>query len=202
VNQLLDWVSALPEAALYAILFVAGTIENLVPPFPSDVVIAFGGFLLAQGGRGTILGVFLSVWVGNVGGAMLVYALGRKYGAEKIEKRLGGRHAADRDARLHKLFDKYGMVAIFLSRFVPGVRAIVPAFAGALKLSPVWVAVMVASASAIWYGLITVVAFRVGSDWERLRDTVAQYATVAALVGGALLVIGGVAWLIARKRSS
>jgi membrane protein DedA with SNARE-associated domain len=202
VSQLLDWVAALPEAALYGILFAAGAIENLVPPFPSDVVIAFGGFLLAQGARGTMLGVFLSVWVGNVGGAMLVYALGRKYGAERIEKRLGGKHAADRDARLHKLFDRHGMAAIFVSRFVPGVRAIVPAFAGALKLSPIWVTVMVGSASAIWYGLITVVAFRVGSDWERLREVVTLYGKIAALIGAGLLIIGAAAWLIARKRSS
>jgi membrane protein DedA with SNARE-associated domain len=202
VNQLLDWVAALPDAALYAILFAAGTVENIFPPFPSDVVIAFGGFLLAQGARGSMLGVFLSVWVGNVAGAMLVYSLGRKYGAEKIEKRLGGKHAADRDAKLRKLFDKHGMIAIFLSRFVPGVRAIVPAFAGALKLSPVWVTTMVASASAIWYGLITVIAFRVGSDWERLRGMVTSYGTIAAIIGLALLIIGIAVWLIARKRSS
>ena len=202
MRELLDWVSALPEAALYAILFSAGMIENLVPPFPSDVVIAFGGFLLAQGTLGSMLGVFLSVWTGNIGGAMIVYGLGRRFGAERIEKRLGGKHAADRDAWLHKLFDKYGMMAIFVSRFVPGVRAIVPAFAGALKLPLVWVMIMVSTASAIWYGLITVIAFRVGSDWERLRDMVARSATVAAVIGGGLLIIGVTVWLIARKRSS
>jgi membrane protein DedA with SNARE-associated domain len=202
VKELLAWVAALPEGALYAILVSAGIIENLIPPFPSDVVIAFGGFLLAQGARGSILGVFLSVWIGNVSGAMLVYALGRRYGAERIEKRIGGKHAADRDARLHRLFDRYGMPAIFVSRFVPGVRALVPAFAGALKLPVVWVAVMVASASAIWYGLITVIAFRVGSDWDRLREMVTQYGKITAIAGAAVLTFGVIGWLIARKRSS
>ena len=202
MNQLLDWVAALPEAALYAILFAAGTIENIVPPFPSDVVIAFGGFLLAQDARGAMFGVFLSVWTGNVGGAMLVYGLGRKYGAARVEKRLGGKHAADRDARLRTLFNRHGMIAIFVSRFIPGIRALVPAFAGALKLSPIWVTVMVASASAIWYGLITVIAFRVGSDWERLRDVVSRSGTIAAIVGGIVLALGFIAWLTLRKRSS
>lgn len=202
MNQLLDWVAALPEAALYAILFAAGTVENIFPPFPSDVVIAFGGFLLAQGARGSMLGVFLSVWVSNVGSAMAVYALGRRYGAKRVEGWIGGKHVERREARLQKLFDRFGMPAIFVSRFVPGVRAIVPAFAGALKLSPIWVTVMVGSASAIWYGLITVVAFRVGSDWERLRESVTQYGKIAAIVGAVLLVIGTTAWLIARKRSS
>jgi membrane protein DedA with SNARE-associated domain len=201
MKALLDWVAALPEWALYAILWAAGTIENLIPPFPSDLVIAFGGFLLAQGANATMAGVFVAVWAGNVGGAMLVYALGRKYGAEKIEARIGGKHAASRDARLHKLFDRYGLPAIFVSRFVPGVRAIVPAFAGALKLSVVWVTVMVASASAIWYGLLTVIAFRVGSDWEQLRDTMSRYGKVAAIGGAILLAVGGAVWLIARKRA-
>lgn len=202
MDGLLEWVAALPEAALYAILFAAGTIENVFPPFPSDVVIAFGGFLLAQGARGSMLGVFLAVWVSNVASAMALYGLGRRYGASRVEGWIGGKHAADRDARLRKLFDRRGMIAIFLSRFVPGVRAIVPAFAGALKLPPVWVTVMVGSASAIWYGLITIIAFRVGSDWERLRAMVMQYGKVAAIVGAVLLVIGLLAWLIARKRSS
>lgn len=202
MKPLLDWVAALPDGALYAILLAAGTIENLIPPFPSDVLIAFGGFLLAQGASGTMLGVFLSVWVGNVSGAMLVYGLGRRYGAERIEKRLGGKHAVDRDAKLKKLFDKYGMPAIFVSRFVPGVRALVPAFAGALRLPVIWVAAMVASASAIWYGLITIVAFQVGSDWERLQGMVKQYGTVTAIAGAIVLAIGVLAWLITRKRSS
>ena len=202
MNQLLDWVAALPEAALYAILFAAGTIENIFPPFPSDVVIAFGGFLLAQGARGSMLGVFLSVWVSNVASAMAVYALGRRYGAARVEGWIGGKHVERREARLKKLFDRFGLPAIFVSRFVPGVRAIVPAFAGALKLSPAWVTVMVATASALWYGLITVIAFRVGSDWERLQGIVAQYGRVAAIVGGGLLIIGIAVWLIGRKRSS
>ena len=202
MNQLLDWVAALPEAALYAILFAAGTIENIFPPFPSDVVIAFGGFLLAQGARGSMLGVFLSVWVSNVASAMAVYALGRRYGAARVEGWIGGKHVERREARLKKLFDRFGLPAIFVSRFVPGVRAIVPAFAGALKLSPAWVTVMVATASALWYGLITVIAFRVGSDWERLQGIVAQYGKVAAIIGGGLLIIGIAVWLIARKRSS
>ena len=90
MQSLLDWLVTLPQAALYAILFITAAIENLFPPFPSDVVVAFGGFVVAQAPGGTMLGVFLAVWIGNVGGAMLVYALGRRYGAERMERRLAG----------------------------------------------------------------------------------------------------------------
>lgn len=200
MQSLLDWLVTLPQAALYAILFITAAIENVFPPFPSDVVVAFGGFVVAQAPGGTMLGVFLAVWIGNVGGAMLVYALGRRYGAERMERRLAGKHAESRDRKLRRMFDRFGLPAVFVSRFVPGVRALVPAFAGALKLSAVWIMLMIASASALWYGLITVIAFRVGSDWERLRGTVTRYGTTAAVIGAVILAVGVVAWLIANKR--
>ena len=200
LESLLQWLSSLPTAALYSLAGVTAAIENIIPPFPSDVVIAFASFLVAQGANGTKLGVFSAVWVGNVAGAMLVYAVGRKYGAERVEKRLAGAHAASRDATVRKLFERYGLPAIFVSRFVPGVRAIVPAIAGALELKALPVAIMIGAASAIWYGLITIVAFRVGSNWEALKSMIGEYTTIAAIVGGVILAAGVVAWLVARKR--
>jgi membrane protein DedA with SNARE-associated domain len=202
MQSLLDWLLTLPLAAVYAVLGIAAPIENLIPPFPSDVVVAFGSFVVAQGGRGTMLGVFLTTWAGNIAGAMLVYTLGRRYGAERLERRLAGKHAQSRDARIRRMFERFGMPAVFVSRFIPGVRAIVPAFAGALKLSVVYTTLMVATASALWYGLITIVAFRVGSDWERLKATITQYGRTAAIVGAVLLAIGVAAWLIARRRQA
>lgn len=200
LESLLGWVSSLPTAALYGLVAFTAALENVFPPFPSDVVIAFASFLIAQGANGTRFGVFSAVWLGNVGGAMLVYVMGRKYGAERVEKRLAGADAGKRDAAFKQLFDRYGLPAIFISRFVPGVRAIVPAIAGALKLKPLPVTIMVGAASAIWYGLITIVAFRVGSSWEELRTMIGEYTTIAAIVGAVILAAGVVAWLVARKR--
>lgn len=200
LESLLGWVSSLPPAALYVLIAFTAALENVFPPFPSDVVIAFASFLVAQGANGTRIGVFSAVWLGNVGGAMMVYALGRKYGTARLEKRLAGSNAGRHDATVRKLFERYGLPAIFVSRFVPGVRAIVPAIAGALKLKPIPVAIMVGAASALWYGLITIIAFRVGSNWEKLRAMVGDYTTVAAIVGGVVLAAGVVAWLVVRKR--
>jgi membrane protein DedA with SNARE-associated domain len=202
MENFLERLATLPAGTLYTVLVVTAAIENLIPPFPSDVVVAFGSFVVAQGNKGTMWGVFLATWAGNVAGAMVVYALGRRYGAERLEKRLAGKHAESADARIRRLFERYGMPAVFVSRFVPGVRAIVPAFAGALRLSVVWTMAMVATASAIWYGLITMVAFRVGSDWEQLKATIARYGTTAAIIGAILLALGVVAWLIVRKRAN
>jgi membrane protein DedA with SNARE-associated domain len=199
MQSLLDWLVTLSPATLYTVLAVTAALENIFPPFPSDVVVAFGSFVAAQG-PGTALGVFLTTWIGNVGGAMLVYALGRRYGAERLERRLAGKQAESRDARIRSMFRKYGMPAVFVSRFVPGVRALVPAFAGALRLPITLTVIMIACASAIWYGLITLVAFRVGSDWPRLSALVARYSSRAGIIGTAILALGILIWLLVRRR--
>lgn len=203
MQSVLDWLITLAPATLYSVLAIVAAIENLVPPFPSDVVVAFGSFVAAQGtgGRGgTAIGVFLATWIGNVSGAMVVYALGHRYGAERLERRLAGKHAQTTDARLRRLFQRYGMPAVFVSRFVPGVRAVVPAFAGALRLRVVPTAAMIATASGLWYGLITFIAFRVGADWPRLKGMVARYSSTAAIVASVVFVVGIAAWLLLRRR--
>ena len=199
MQSLLDWLLTLGNGTLYAVLALTSAVENLVPPFPADVVVAFGSFVAAQGDA-TEFAVFLSVWLGNIGGAFIVYLLGLRFGAERLERRLAGAHAASRDARMRALFGRYGIAAVFVSRFVPGVRAIVPAFAGALRLNAVWTMAMIASASAIWYGTITWIAFRVGADWDDLKAALTQYSRTAAIIGTSLLVLGVVAWLVIRRR--
>ena len=199
MQGLLDWLITLSPGTLYSVLLVIAALENLFPPFPSDLVVAFGSFVAAQG-PGTALGVFVSTWLGNVAGAMFVFALGRRYGAERLERRLAGSHAESRDARIRSMFKQYGMPAVFVSRFVPGVRALVPAFAGALRLPVLPTAAMIASASGIWYGLITFIAFRVGADWPRLKTIIAGYSSTAAIVAAVVLAAGIAAWLLVRRR--
>lgn len=199
LDAILDWLVTLPASTLYVVLGLIAAIENIVPPFPADVTVAFGAFIAAQG-EGTLLLVALSTWAGNVGGALLVYAAARRYGAERFERRLAGRHAQSWDARLHRMFDRYGSLAIFVGRFVPGVRAIVPAVAGAVRSPFLKTALLIGAASALWYGTITYIAYRVGSNWDAVRAAIARYSTTAGIVG-AIILLGGVgAWLVARRR--
>ena len=81
MQDVLAWLSGLPPLALYASLFVVSAAENVFPPLPADTVVAFGAFLASRG-KATLVGAFLATWAGNVGGALLVYALGRRYGVQ------------------------------------------------------------------------------------------------------------------------
>ena len=197
-----DWLVTLPATTMYLVLAIVAAIENFIPPFPADMVVAFGSFLVAQGNKGTLAMVALVTWAGNVVGAMAVYALARRYGAERFEQRLAGKHAQSWDARLHRMFDRYGVLAVLVGRFVPGVRALVPAVAGAVRAPVFRTVALIGLAAAIWYGSITYIAYRVGTNWDTLRATVARYGTVAGIVAAILLAVGVGAWLLLRKRKT
>lgn len=199
MSGILDWLESLPVAALYASLAIIAAIENIFPPIPADTVVAFGSFLAARG-HGTALGAFLSTWIGNVAGAMLMYGVGRHFGADWLEARMARRGGADVQQKLERMYGKYGLLAIFMSRFLPGVRAIVPPFAGALRVPPFRAGAMMAIASAIWYGTVTIVAYRLGANWEQATARLAEYQRTIVVVVAVLVVLGLAGWWL-RKRS-
>lgn len=200
MQDVLAWLSGLPPAALYAALALVSAAENIFPPLPADTVVAFGAFLAARG-QATLVGAFLATWLGNVAGALLVYMLGRRYGAQYAHRWMSRFGGVANEARLQSMYARRGILALFLSRFIPGLRALVPPFAGALRVPPLRATLAIAVASAIWYGVVTVIAYRVGSDWATLQARLREAGATAALIAGALVILA-VAWYLIRRRRS
>jgi membrane protein DedA with SNARE-associated domain len=198
VDQLLDFLRGLNPLALYAVACVAAAAENVFPPLPSDVVVAFAAFLAAQG-RGSALGAFLAVLVGNVAGAMFMYRVGAKFGAERVLRRFGA--AGPQEAKLRDWYGRYGVGAIAVSRFLPGVRAIVPPVAGALRVGAVRAAVAMAIPSGIWYAAITYFAFTAGGNFDALRARMAAGQKWLAIAAGVLVAAGLLVWWLRRRRA-
>jgi len=195
VQGIFDWLVSLPPALLYVALAVVAAIENFFPPVPADTVVALGSFLAARG-QGTFVGALLATWIGNVSGAMVMYALGRRYGAERLERRLMGDKGAGAEARLERLYGRYGLGALFLSRFIPGVRALVPPFAGALRVPALRATLAIGSASLIWYGVVSWIGFRAGADWHRLAATIGRYGKEMAIGAVVIIAVGAIVWWV------
>jgi membrane protein DedA with SNARE-associated domain len=197
VEDVLTWLASLPPAALYATLGIAAAVENIFPPMPTDTVVAFGSFLAARGEASPYV-TFACTWLGNVLGAMAMYGVGRRYGASWFGERLKRYGGAEAEQRLQAAYAKRGLVALAVSRFVPGVRALVPPFAGAMHAPWPGVAAAIAIASGLWYGAITFIAYEAGEEFkpmlERLSGTM-HWLEVAGIV----LVLALVTWLVARR---
>jgi membrane protein DedA with SNARE-associated domain len=198
MDNVLAWLASLPPALLYAILGLVAAIENFVPPIPADVIVAFGSFLAARQDRSPIPTV-IAVVVGNVGGAIAMFALGRRFGADWIRRRLrvmgeGSEH------RVRNWYDRFGLPALFLSRFLPAVRAVVPPLAGAIRVPPTGAIAAIAAASTIWYTTVALLSYRVGTEWDQIADAITRYQKLAAVAAGALVVLGAAAWWLLRQK--
>ena len=198
----LAWLASLPQGTLVAAMAVLAAVENVFPPIPADVMVAFGAFLAARTSASAIP-PFVAVWLGNMAGVALMYWMGRRYGT----KRIAGRYRLDpsgrADARLRALHQRYGILALFLSRFIPGVRALVPPVAGALGIPFGRSMIAMGTASGLWYGAVTYLAFRAGSNWDVLRGSLARFGswTAATAVIVACIVFLAV-WLRRRRARS
>jgi len=198
LHALLEWLARLPPAALYAVACLSAAAENVFPPLPSDVVVAFAAFAAARD-HGSAVAAFVAVLAGNVAGAMLMYALGARYGSAAVLKRFGGGDA--QEAKLRDWYGRHGLAAIAVSRFLPGVRAVVPPVAGALGVGAIRAAVAMAVPSGLWYGGITVLAFRAGGDFEALLARVTSGQRVVGAVAVVLAAATAAVWWWRRRRA-
>lgn len=208
MDALTAWLGGVPLGALYLFIFLAAFIEGILPLMPGDVAAALLAFLAARSGGDLTITITL-VTSGSILGAIVMWSIGRRFGGAALARlfhRLGWAGAEHRSEeaqqRVALAYRKSGWVALFVSRFLPGVRSVVPAVAGAMKL-PFWeVAIIFTVASTIWYGGISLIAFRVGRDWETVRGTVGAFAKdvgLGAIALAGLLVL--LFWRARRKRA-
>jgi len=207
MDALLGWLSGASLGSLYILIFTASFVEGVIPLMPGDVAAALLAFYAARSG-GLLAPTIAAVTAGSVLGAVVMWWIGRRFGAEWVAKRIaklgfaGGEEKIEAaEHRVEDAYKQYGWVALFVSRFLPGIRAVVPAVAGALRV-PFWeIAVIFTVASGLWYGVISWIAFRVGEDWATVRSTlevVARDVGLGAVVAALVLVFFG--WRIWKKR--
>lgn len=195
----LEWLSTLPSVWLYTALVIAAFAENLFPPLPADTVVALGAFVAARHGT-SAFAPWAATMIGNIGGALCMYALGRRIGTAWLSDRFPRTFPPTAVGRLSARFRERGLVAIAVSRFLPGVRAVVAPVAGAMRLGAGRVSLAMAVASGVWYGIVCVVAYRAGANAEAMLAMIARQQRVVGIAALGLLVIGLGIWRLRKGR--
>jgi membrane protein DedA with SNARE-associated domain len=201
IDQVIAWLAGLPPAELYGVIALLAGLENIVPPVPADTAVALGAFLAAQGAALHPWGVYAATLVPNVVTAAGMYWLARTAGRAFGETGLGRRFFADRTMRaVARLYQRYHFWGIFASRFLPGYRAVVAPFAGAMRLPAHKALPPLVLASALWYGFVCIVAYRFGASWYAVRRALAGISTTLGVVA-LLVTVGAVAALWRHRRT-
>lgn len=200
IEDILNALLGLPPTAVYAIIGMLAGVENVFPPVPADTAVAIGAFLSA-GGRISAQTVFAVTWIANVVGAIMVYAAGRTIGRPFFKGRLGRRLLnPGAMVRLELLYRNYGTWGIFASRFIPGLRAVVPPFAGVANLGTLRVVLPLAVASGLWYGALTFVAATAVREIDEIIEFARGFSLASIVSAGVLVAVVVFAWRRRRRR--
>ena len=123
------WVGDAPAASPAGIvLAVLSSVESVFPPVPADVAVVFGAFLSRRGVTSApLLGVVC--WLANTASSAGMYFLARARGRRFFAKGWPSKLLTpDAIEALERVYRKHGVAGIFVSRFLPGLRAAVTPF--------------------------------------------------------------------------
>ena len=146
----------------------------------------------------TLLGIIAFGVLGDLIGATIAYSIGY-LGEQQLIERHGAKFhlSAAKLDRTTAWFDRFGSLAVFISRLVPGARFAFPYAAGVVKMSYPRFIAFCAMGSVIWITLLGLLGRAVGSDWKSWRNHL-EYVDYAFIA----LVVVGIAYLVLRRYRS
>ncbi len=174
----------------YLVVFFGVMLENVGLPIPGETALLFAGFL-AHRGEIRIVPAILMALVGATVGASLGFLVGR-YGGASVVNRLLKRfpRTAHRYDDAQKKFVKFGPWAVFVARFVTGLRVFAGILAGALGMRFSIFLLFSFAGAACWSVVIGYVGLVFGNNWDTLVRTVGRMdRVVLTVIGGGAMVL-------------
>lgn len=195
-----DFVLRQDPALVILVLMLLSALENVFPPVPADVAAALGAFWAVRAGVSPVL-VGALCFLGNQASAMGVYFWVRARGEAVLQSReFHLLLPPEIQPAVRRYFDRFGGLGIFLSRFLPGLRAGVLPFAAINGVSPLRALVPATLASLLWYACLTAAGSALGLAYDEVRTTVARVTGALGTVGILIAALGFfLLWRAARR---
>jgi membrane protein DedA with SNARE-associated domain len=202
INQLVDWlVNSIDTLGYPSILFTM-FLESFIAPIPSQVVLAFSGFVASQG----TLNIFVVIIFATLGaflGTTPYYFIGL-WGEKHIRKFLEkyGKYVflSEEDvAKGYEAFEKHGSSIVFFGRLLPIVRSVVSFPAGMVKMNFAHFVVLTFSGCLILTSIICFAGYFLGESWHLVSAYVDEYERIIIFIGVIALLL--YIWKIGKEYS-
>jgi membrane protein DedA with SNARE-associated domain len=189
------------EAGLPGI-FALMAISSACIPIPSEVVMLFAGFAVAEPGQSgahhhlTMLGIVLAGLLGTLLGSWVAYGIGRGGRLELFERHGSKVHMGPAQVeKADRWFQRYGETAVLFGRVIPVVRAFVSLPAGIARMPFGRFTVFTLIGAVPWVLGLAIAGHALGGEWNNARKYF-EYVDYVVLV----LLIAGVIYAVARRR--
>ena len=184
-----EWMLSFVDQFGYFGIFFLIFIENVFPPIPSEAVLLFGGALTVSTEM-NIPGTIVAATLGSLIGAIVLYALGYIFQAERLKRLFAGKFGKvthlkpEHVEKAEQWFLRYEGKAVLICRCVPIVRSLISVPAGFAKMKlPKFL-------------LLTAL----GTAWEKAMPYFDQYTHIAVIVIALVVVAAAVFYFVRWKK--
>ena len=190
----------------YPAVFAAAFLEVIFPPIPSEVIFPLVGFIAQNRGLGleNTIGMATVGALGSTVGAVLIFFVSARVGRTAI-MRFGKRVRISEQEieKSERWFERYGSVAVFTARMIPGIREIISIPAGISRMNIAKFVGYTFAGSLVWCIILTLVGYYLGEAWRNFSDQLSSAFTIITLIliAAAAIAVAGF-WYSRRRRAS
>jgi len=191
VQEMVQLINSLPPLSIYLVFFLVAYFENIVPPIPGDVLVAFGGYLAAESVIGFIPVLILTT-IASVIGFMSMYWIGSRWGVQIQQKK--SRFWLLRFIPLEYLnkvrdwMQRWGMGVVLANRFLPGTRSVISITAGLSHTRITPTVIYSTISSILWNGILLGFGWVVHENWRLIGEYLSVYGKVILGIIGLVIL--------------
>ena len=189
-ETLFEFFKQVIETLNYPGIFILMTFESMVAPVPSEGVMPFAGFLIAEGKMTMALVVLVST-IGSIVGSLISYFIGY-YGGKPLILKFGkylflNQHHLEKTEKFFQSGKASGWT-VFIARFVPVIRHLIsiPAGTGKMPLLPFCIVTIIGAGIWNWFltylGVILKEHYYLVHEYSRPLDYLIAVAVVVIIV--------------------
>lgn len=192
---LVEWVVRTLEAGGAPALFALIVVESFGVPLPSEVILPFAGFMVADGVLSFPVAVATAL-AGGLGGSLAAYAVGRRWRHRLVGLGVGRWRVEARHLELvDRLFARHGDGTVAFGRMVPVVRGYISYPAGAARMPLLRFSLYTTFGSVPFTVALIYAGWVLRKNWDLVFANWGYLNLVAAGAVAALL-----AWAVVRHR--
>lgn len=163
-------------------IFLTMTAESAGIPISSEIIVPLGGALAAQG-KLSFPGVVIAATLGNLLGSLIAYFLTRRFGEPVIlgpGRRVGLNAGHLRLAK--RIFDRFGLFAVFFGRLLPVVRTYISFPAGLSSIKPLPFSLATLAGAIPWNLVLAFAGYQLGANYSRVEAALGPFTIPLALL--------------------
>jgi len=187
IGSVSDVVITVLQAVGLPGLFALMAVESFgLPPLPSEVILPFTGFLVADGTFSFASATAVAL-LGGLVGAYAAYAVGRWWRHRMVNLGIGRLRLEPRHLeRVDRYFLRHGEATVGLARLVPVIRSYVSYPAGTARMDPIRFGVYSVLGATPFTVALIYAGVMLGSNWGAVASTLAylNYPLIALVAFG------------------